>query len=154
MRASRLLRRGMHLWRHQQSIMTSPAERKPKGWDTGSICEDRPIMHSICWVRNKMMHVHVLSWGTVYALTCVILVYIYEHINRSLLQYIPNSVRLGHLYPKLSPVDKNWSRHVVEWDDFKWHIPPHDCIGPMRGSLQQKIWFTIWCIAGMVVMTT
>ena len=28
------------LWRHQQSIVTSWAERKPSEWDTGTMCKD------------------------------------------------------------------------------------------------------------------
>ena len=27
-------------WRHQQSIVTSSAERKPSEWDTGTVCEN------------------------------------------------------------------------------------------------------------------
>ena len=59
------------MWRHQQSIMTSSAERKPSDWDTGTACKDRhflsSFMDSLCRVRNKIMY--VLSWRTVSALT-------------------------------------------------------------------------------------
>ena len=45
--ASQLSRRVMHLWRHQQSIVTSLAERKQSERDTESMCENRLLI-----VRN------------------------------------------------------------------------------------------------------
>ena len=38
--AAQLLRRIMHVWRHQQLIVTPSAERKPSEWDR-LVCENR-----------------------------------------------------------------------------------------------------------------
>ena len=40
----KLLRRVMHLWHYQQSIVPYSAERNPSEWDTGKMCE---YWHSI-----------------------------------------------------------------------------------------------------------
>ena len=59
---------------HQQSIVTSSAERKPNEWGTGSMSEDRRfnvILSSLCRVRNIVMY--FLSWRTVSVLTRVFL---------------------------------------------------------------------------------
>ena len=60
----------MHLRIFQQSIVTSPAERKLKAWDTGSVSE-------VCRIRNKIMY--VLSWLTVYALTQYLFLVFIKH---------------------------------------------------------------------------
>ena len=49
---------------HQQSIVTSSAERRPSEWNTGTMCKDRRFYRHL-WiryirVRNKIMY--VLSW--------------------------------------------------------------------------------------------
>ena len=48
------------LWRHQQSIVTSSAEERPREWDTGTILKIvvlSSFMDSLCRVRNKIMYV-------------------------------------------------------------------------------------------------
>ena len=73
------------LWRHQQSIVTSSAERRPSEWDTGTMCEDRrflsSFMYSLCHVRNKLMY--VLSWWTVSVLTRVIFLCLFPSLLRN-----------------------------------------------------------------------
>ena len=56
------------LWRHQRSIVTSSAERKPSKWDTATMCKDRRfIVIDGCVIsRNKIMY--VLSWWTTLSL--------------------------------------------------------------------------------------
>ena len=46
------------------SSATSPAERKPSEWDTGSMCRSPFHRHLCRCVRNKILY--VLSWRTVY----------------------------------------------------------------------------------------
>ena len=38
------------LWRHQQSIVTTSAERKSSEWDTGTMCKDRRFSRHL-WIR-------------------------------------------------------------------------------------------------------
>ena len=38
------------LWRHQQSIVTSSAKRKPSKWDTEAMCEDHRFYRRL-WIR-------------------------------------------------------------------------------------------------------
>ena len=71
-------------WRHQQSIVTSSAERKPSEWDTGMMCEAHRF-YSHLWilsrVRNKIMY--ILSWRTVSALTRVLFWYLFPSLLRN-----------------------------------------------------------------------
>ena len=69
------------LWRHQLSIVTSSAERKPSEWDTGTMRKSRflsSFMDSLCRVRNNI--IHVLSWRTVSALTQVLFWYLFSSL--------------------------------------------------------------------------
>ena len=73
-RSSQLLRNVMHLWRHQQSIVTSSTNSKPSEWDRGHYVKNIDFIVIYGFVmskRNKRMY--LLSSHTVYVVMWVLI---------------------------------------------------------------------------------
>ena len=59
-RAQQFLRPVMHMWRHQQWIVTSSTERNLSEWYTGPMCEDHSLR------RQLQIWCHVYSLGELF----------------------------------------------------------------------------------------
>ena len=72
------------LWRRQQSIVTSSAERRPSEWDTGTMCKDHffvIIYGYVNCIRNKIMY--VISSRTVSTFTQVLFLCLFPSLLRN-----------------------------------------------------------------------